>query len=381
MTSRRHTGAGAGILLLLTLLLFSVWASWFSIDQIVRANGQFISQERTQLIQVADGGVLRSLQVSEGEKVRKGQVLASLESERAAAGVEEIQNRIAGLEIARQRATAEADGEALDLKKYQARHADLVQAQRSLYTQNMLGLEKDTRALQEQIRLAREEYDLTNRLFKDGNISRVELMRTERALVDAEMRLDSAREKFKAEARKEVARCEDEITSQRSKLQDRQSVFDHTNITAPTDGIVKYLRINTIGGVLRPGEELMQISPTGGSYIVEAKINPADIGQLHIGQSATLRLDAFDYSIYGGLQGRLEYLSSDTLSETGADGRNQVYYRAKLSVEDPVDGRIRMNDIKPGMNVTIDLLAGSRSVLHYIAKPIAKAFSGALGQK
>lgn len=125
----------------------------------------------------------------------------------------------------------------------------------------------------------------------------------------------------------------------------------------------------------------MQISPTGGSYIVEAKINPADIGQLHIGQSATLRLDAFDYSIYGGLQGRLEYLSSDTLSETGADGRNQVYYRAKLSVEDPVDSRIRMNDIKPGMNVTIDLLAGSRSVLHYIAKPIAKAFNGALGQK
>ncbi len=382
MTPSRPLRTGAGTLLLITLLTFVAWAAWFDIDQIVRASGQIIPQDRTQVIQVADGGVLQELHVSEGEQVRKGQILARLESERASAGVDEVRNRIAGLEITRLRAQAEASAQPFAPGTYQRNHPDLVQAQRSLYQQNTIALEQETAALKSQLRLAEEEQQLNQRLFDTGDISRVELMRAQRMVIDIQQRIQAAQDKFRSEARKELARIEDEITAQRSKLQERQSVYDHTILQAPTDGDVKYLRINTLGGVLRPGDELMQISPTEGQYIVEAKVNPADIGQLAIGQRATLRLDAFDYSLYGTLQGRLDYLSADTLTEPGADGRSsQTYYRARLSLTVPPGHRIQPQDIKPGLTVTADLLAGQRSVLHYIGKPIARAFSGALGQK
>jgi membrane fusion protein, adhesin transport system len=309
-------------------------------------------------------------------------VLARLESQRASAGVDEVRNRIAGLEITRLRAQAEASAQPFAPGTYQRNHPDLVQAQRSLYQQNTIALEQETAALKSQLRLAEEEQQLNQRLFDTGDISRVELMRAQRMVIDIQQRIQAAQDKFRSEARKELARIEDEITAQRSKLQERQSVYDHTILEAPTDGVVKYLRINTLGGVLRPGDELMQISPTEGQYIIEAKVNPADIGQLAVGQPATLRLDAFDYSIYGSVPGRLDYLSSDTLSEPGPDGRSsQTYYRARLSLELPAGSRIRPDDIKPGLTATIDIQTGRRSVLQYIAKPITRAFSGALGQR
>lgn len=382
MTVTPHHRPGAGLLLLGTLLAFLLWATWFEIDQIVRASGQIIPQDRTQLIQAADGGVLQELHVTEGETVRKGQVLARLEGQRASAGVDEVRNRIAGLEITRLRAQAEASAQPFAPGAYRRSHPDLVQAQQSLYQQNTAALQQETAALRRQLRLADEEQQLNQRLFDTGDISRVELMRTQRVVLDLQQRIQTAQDKFRSDARKELARIEDEITAQRSKLQERKSVYDHTILEAPTDGVVKYLRINTLGGVLRPGDELMQISPTQGQYIVEAKINPADIGQLVVGQAATLRLDAFDYSIYGTVPARLDYLSSDTLTEPGPDGRSsQTYYRARLTLQLPEHGRIRSADIKPGLTVSIDIQTGRRSVLHYIGKPIARAFSGALGQK
>jgi adhesin transport system membrane fusion protein len=207
-------------------------------------------------------------------------------------------------------------------------------------------------------------------------------MRTQRGVVDARQKLQTVQEKYKSDARRELAKIEEEITSQRSKLQERQSVLDHTEIQASLDGVVKSLRINTLGGVLRSGDELMQISPTTGGYIVEAKVNPADIGQLQVGLPVTVRLDAFDYSIYGSLSGKLTYLSADTLTEQGGDGRSQIYYRAKVQIGAiPPTGRIQPTDVKPGMTASLDILTGHRSVLTFITKPIVRALYGALSQK
>lgn len=375
---QRHTG----LYLLLILTLFVVWSSWFEIDQIVRAQGQVIPQEKTQIIQAADGGVVKELRVSEGEMVKKGQVLAVLEGERAWAGVDEISNRIAGLNITRLRALAEATGTPLQIGAFEKSHPELVQVQKQLYLQNQSALQKDEFALSEQLRLAQSELDLTQRLYDKGDISHIELMRTQRGVVDALQKLQAVQEKYKSDARREIAKIEEEITSQRSKLQERQSVLDHTEMQASLDGVVKSLRINTLGGVLRSGDELMQISPTSGGYIIEAKVNPADIGQLHIGLPVTVRLDAFDYSIYGNLHGELTYLSADTLSEQGPDGRSQVYYRAKVRLNDFAPGsRIQADHVKAGMTASLDIRTGTRSVLRFITKPIMRAFSGALGQK
>ncbi len=371
-----------GLYILLTLFVFTLWATWFDIDQLVRAQGQIIPQDKTQVIQAADGGVVTELRVSEGEIVSKGQVLALLESERARAGVDEISNRIAGLHISRLRAQAEATAQPPRWGAYEASHADLVQVQQQLYLQNNIALSKEESALTEQLSLAQNELNLVKRLFDSGDISYIELMRTQRGVIDVRQKLQGVQEKYKSDARRELAKIEEEITSQRSKLQERQSVLDHTEIQASLDGVVKSLRINTLGGVLRSGDELMQISPTSGGYIIEAKVNPGDIGQLQIGLPVTVRLDAYDYSIYGNLSGQLTYLSADTLSEQGPDGRAQVYYRAKVQLMPFLPGqRIQANDVKAGMTASLDIRTGKRSLLTFIAKPITRAFSGALGQK
>lgn len=382
MSSNHSSQRSTGVYLLLILVLFVFWAAWFDIDQIVRAQGQFIPQDKTQVIQAADGGVITELRVSEGETVTKGQVLAVLESDRARAGLDEVSNRIAGLHITRLRALAEATSKNPRFGAYEKTHADLVQVQNQLHLQNKIALQKEESALAEQLRLAQAELDLVQRLYEQGDISHIELMRTQRGVVDARQKLHGVQEKYKSDARRELAKIEEEITSQRSKLQERQSVLDHTDIQASLDGVVKSLRINTLGGVLRSGDELMQISPTSGGYIIEAKVNPADIGQLQLGMPVTVRLDAFDYSIYGSLAGQLTYLSADTLTEQGPDGRSQVYYRAKVQLNplDPAQ-RIKPSDVKAGMTASLDILTGRRSLLTFITKPITRAFSGALGQK
>ncbi|WP_341686703.1 HlyD family efflux transporter periplasmic adaptor subunit [Limnohabitans sp.] len=381
MNSKPVLNRLTGTYLLTSLIIFVLWASWFEIDQTVRTQGQIIPQEKTQIIQAADGGVVQELKVNEGDNVKQGDLLVVLESERARAQVNEISNRVAGLSIARLRAQAEAAGQQPDYGAYRKTHADLVSAQQALLMQNKVALDKDKKAFSEQLQYAQSEYALTKKLYDAGDVSQVELMRTQRAVVDARQKLEAVEEKFKADARKQLTQIEDEITSQRSKLQERQSVLDHTEIRAPVNGIVKFLRINTIGGVLRPGDEIMQISPTEGGYVIEAKVNPTDIGLLHIGQKATVKLDAFDYTIYGSLPGELVYLSSDTLSEQAQNGSTSVYYRARVRFDHPPGSKISSASTKAGMTASIDIMADKRTVLTYLVKPIARAFSGAMGQK
>jgi adhesin transport system membrane fusion protein len=139
-------------------------------------------------------------------------------------------------------------------------------------------------------------------------------MRSKRQVVELQGRINAVNNKYLQEARLEIAKLEEELASSRYKLEERQSVLGHTELTSPVAGVVKYLKINTIGGVLRAGDELMQISPTEGGMVIEIKVNPVDIGQLSPNLPATIKLDAFDYSTYGTLQGVLSYVSADTLT-------------------------------------------------------------------
>jgi adhesin transport system membrane fusion protein len=147
-------------------------------------------------------------------------------------------------------------------------------------------------------------------------------------------------------------------------------------------GIVKYLRVNTVGGVLRAGDELMQISPTESDMVIEAKINPVDIGQLELGLPVQVKLDAFDFSVYGMLIGKLTYLSSDTLVEQGANGQSMSYYRAHVRIDaSQANAMLARVPLKPGMTSTIDIKTRTRSVLRYLLKPVIRTFSGALNER
>ena len=367
---------------LLLLVVFLGWAALFELDQTVRAQGKLIPSDHTQIIQVADGGVLSRILVQEGDTVVSGQPLAELEKERANASFTESRAKQASLEIALIRAQAEADQKTPDFGKNYADFPQFQSLQMALYHQRKRSLVQDLESLTDAIDSAQHEYELNKKLFTTGDTSQLEVMRAQRQVTELQGRINSVRNKYLQDARAEAAKVAEELSTNYYRLEERQSVLDHTTITAPVAGIVKYQRVTTIGGVLRQGDELMQISPTDTERVFEVNINPADIGQLKAGLPATIRLDAFDNSIYGVLHGTLLYISSDTLTEQGPNGQANTFYRAKVSLHaDKHNPKLSAAMLKAGMTATVDLKTGGRSVLKYLIKPIYKAFGGALTEK
>ena len=374
------------LLLFVALGIFLVWAMFFEIEQTVRAQGQVIPSARTQVIQSADGGVLEKLLVEEGQRVKAGQQLAVLERERSTAGFDETRAKEAALTAALIRAQAEASEQEPQFGTKLNRYPQFVAAQRALFAQKKRGLQEEINMVKDALDMARDELRMNEVLLKTGDTSQLEVMRAKRQVGELEGKMNAVRNKYLQEARTEVAKVSEDLASNRYKLDERQSILGKTVLTAPIAGVVKYLKLTTIGGVLRAGDELMQISPTEGEMVFEVKINPSDIGQLVTGLPVSIKLDAFDYSIYGSLEGVLTYLSSDTLAEQGANGQTNTYYRAQVRID--VEGaRMHPNTklsnvaLKPGMTATVDIRIARRSVLKYLAKPIYKAFSGAMNER
>ena len=369
-------------IVILSVVLFVAWAAWFDIDQTVRAQGQLIPGGRTQVIQVVDGGVLSEIRVQEGDTVKSGQVLAVLEPDRAKASFDEAQAKHTALRVVLRRAQAEAAGTAPVFGKDFAAYPDLVAAQQKLYLQRLQSLNDALAMQQEAMALAKEELQMNERLFAGGDISRVEVLRARRQVSDIQSRILDIRNKYLQDARAEAAKQEEEISSQRYRQEDRRYALAQTQLAAPVDGVVKYLRVTTVGGVLRAGDELMQISPTDGESLLELKVNPADIAQLRTGMPANIRLDAYDYAIYGSVQGELVYISSDTLQEQGPNGQAQTYYRARVRVlPTAANPKLQPIVLKPGLTATVDILTGQRSVLNYLMKPITRGLTGALNER
>lgn len=372
------------MLLLIGLIVFLLWAALFEIDQTVRAQGQIIPSARTQIIQAADGGVLSQILVQEGQSVAAGERLAVLESDRSNAGYEESRSKVAALAAALERAQAETRGHPPKFREQLKGFPEFVAAQQALYEQRKRGLQEELATLKEGLDMAREELHMNESLFKTGDTSRLEVMRSRRQVAELQGRSNAVRNKYLQEARQEATKLEEELSSNSYKLEERQSVLGHTELTSPVAGIVKYLKINTIGGVLRAGDELMQISPTEGGMVIEIKVMPVDIGQLNSGLPVAIKLDAFDYTTYGTLQGTLSYISSDTLTEQGGNGQAITYYRAHVRVDEDkarVNPKLAHVALKPGMTATVDIRTNRRSVLQYLAKPVFKAFGGAMNER
>jgi adhesin transport system membrane fusion protein len=347
------------------LLVFLGWASFFELDQTVRAQGKLIPADHTQIIQVADGGVLSRVLVQEGDSVVSGQPLAELEKERANASFTESRAKQASLEIALIRAQAEADQKTPYFGRDYADFPQFQILQMSLYNQRKRSLAQDLDNLSETIASAQHELELNKKLFTTGDTSQLEVMRAQRQVTELQGRINAVRNKYLQDARAEAAKIAEELSTNYYRLEE-------------------YQRVTTIGGVLRQGDELMQISPTEADPVFEVNINPADIGQLKAGLPATIRLDAFDYSVYGVLHGTLRYISSDTLTEQAPNGQSNTFYRAKVSLradDAHLNPKLSLAMLKAGMTATVDLKTGGRSVLKYLIKPVYKAFGGALTEK
>jgi adhesin transport system membrane fusion protein len=386
-------------MLLLGLLLFLTWASLSQMDQTVRSNGQIIAVARNQIIQAADGGVLKQLLVTEGQQVRAGQTLANLETTRSEASYLETKSKLNALQAGLARAKAESSGETIKFQNDSDSHKVFNAGQQQAYLQKRQGFDDELNILNAGLQLSEKELQMSQALLKTGDVSQLELMRAQRQVHETQGRIGSVKQKYLQEAKQDVIRIQEEISAHQFKLNERKSLLDHSTLTSPVDGIVKVLRITTVGGVLRAGDELMHISPTSGGYIFEAKINPSDIGELRLGLPVSLKFDAFDYSVYGMLQGTLSYISSDTLTESGPNGALLTYYRVQVQINPDLaiaqpnndkrwffqpsrnNNSLRLNELKPGMTATLDIQTRSRTLLQYLTKPVQKAFSGALHER
>jgi adhesin transport system membrane fusion protein len=384
-------GSGKLILLLSAcVVVFIAWAAYFEIDQTVHTTGQVILSARTQLVQAADGGVLKELKVKEGDSVKSGQLIAVLEKERVQANLDETRSKIMSLKAALLRAKAEVALYAPQFGSEFKKYPEFVTAQIGLYTQRKLSLDEELRSLQDALNMAMQEKRMNDNLFKNGDVSELDVLRAKRQVTEIEGRMTASKNKYLQETRTELTRIEDELSVQMQKLNGAENLLYHTDLTAPMDGVVKTLKIHTLGGVLKPGDELMHIAPIGDNLLIESKVLPVDMGQLIVGQTVQITLDAYDYSLYGNLTGELTDISPDTLSDNNAqgslvntpNGQPSVYYKVNIRLaKEQTNPKAQLIEIKPGMTASIDIRTGSRNLLNYLMKPVIKTLGNSLKER
>ncbi|ODU20665.1 MAG: secretion protein [Sphingomonas sp. SCN 67-18] len=386
---RRQIGdqrAPAIIIALSTLAVvgFILWALWAELDQIARAHGQVIPSGRVQVVQSADGGVISRILVREGDRVKRGQLLVVLEKVSINASVDESAARVAGLKAQLARIEAELFDRPLRFPSDVAGYPEFVNNQRMLYAKRRQSLNSELQSLRHSLGLAQEEMNMTRPLVASGDVSRADVLRMQRSASEIQSQITSRRNAYLQELQAEFTRTEEELVSAQQMLTQRAEGLGNTDLRAPADGIVKNVRLTTVGAVLQPGGEALQIVPTGDALIVEAQISPSDIAFVHVGQTASVRFDAYDSSIYGSGTGRVTFVSPDTLSDDRPGGPPATYYRAHLSVD---TGKMRPRQpgetiiIQPGMTATVEIKTGSSTVFRYLTKPILKTTAEAMSER
>lgn len=386
MTAPSYSKRLASIPILTAVVLAAVlvWAAFAELDQISRAPGQIIPAGRTQLIQSAEGGVIDRIYVREGDLVKRGQVLVTLDSVKLVAAVDEGQSKVASLKGTLARIDAELFDRPLNFPKEVLAYPDVVENQRMLYTKRRAALSAEIRTLEQVQALMRQELNMTEPLLASGDVSRTELLRIQRSLADVGGQIANRRARYVQELQAEYTKVSDDLVTAEQSLAQRKDSLAYSKIVAPTDGIVKNVRLTTVGGVLRPGDEVMQIVPTGEQLIIEARVSPTDIAFVRTGQSAGIKFDAYDSSIYGSATGKVTYVSADTLTEQTPDGRQASYYRAHVTVDlgtmHAAAGKEKVV-LQPGMTASVEIKTGENTVLRYLTKPITKTFSDSLSER
>jgi adhesin transport system membrane fusion protein len=383
---RAHLGRHAPVLIVLAVgvAAFVVWASIFQIDEVARAKGEVITGTRVQVIQSVDGGVLNELLVREGDRVRAGQILARLDQTRFASSVGEIKARLFALKakVARLRAEVVGREELMFPDGLDAQAPDIAQVERALFEQRRTGLSEELNNLRYAVDLAKRELSLVQHLYDGGDSSGSELLRAQRSLNEAEAALVNRRNRFLEDARLELTKAEDEIAQNEQLLVRRVEEQADSVFTALVPGIVKNIRVTTVGGVLGAGEELMEIVPVEDELLIESRVRPADIARIEPGLPANIRFDPFDYTIYGAAPGTVVYVSADTLKDESDQG-TKVYYRVRIKPESsPVRTTTgRSLEIVPGMTAQVDIRTGHRSLMDVLLKPLRKTVMESFGER
>ncbi|MEW5009902.1 MAG: HlyD family type I secretion periplasmic adaptor subunit [Cycloclasticus sp.] len=398
------------------------WASFAELDEVTRGSGKTTPASHIQVIQNLEGGILAEILVKEGQQVEKGQALLQLDAVRFSSSLNENKLKYYELLAATARLSAEVANKVLTIPKEVLTIApEIAHNARQLFESRRNELEASTKILDEQIiqrgqelielkakagqisrsyQLLKEEVDMSAPLVDEGAMSRVELLRIKReandlrgqltaarlsiprvqsALDEAKNKLSETQIRFQTKALEELnqAKAELDRTSESTlALEDRVT---RTRVISPVKGIIKQLKVTTVGGVIQPGMDLLEIVPLEDQLLIEAEIRPADIAFLHPGQKAIVKLTAYDFSIYGGLEAELEHISADSITNE-EDGENYYIIRLRTNKNYLEKNGAKLNIIA-GMTAEVDILTGKKSVLDYILKPILKAQQRALRER
>ncbi|WP_175831704.1 HlyD family type I secretion periplasmic adaptor subunit [Burkholderia cepacia] len=375
---RSSAGAQAVLYVVVAVLVAGlVWAHFARVEEVTRGEATVVSQSREQSIQSLEGGIVRQIAVREGELVEKAQLLARIDPTRAESSYRELRSKALGLKATIARLRAEAYGVALAFPDDVTREPALVRQEMAAYEARRRVMEEGVAALSRSRALVLREIAMSEPLAGKGLISEVEILRMRRQAADLDAQIVERRNRYRAEAGAELTRLEPELAQTDESLVGRADVLARTEVVAPMRGVVKNVRVHTSGAVVQPGEHIMEIAPVDDTLLVEARIKPSDVAFLRPGLPALVKVSAYDYAIYGGLHGRVVSVGPDTVKDEqrAASGRpDATYYRLMVETDaNALEVAGRRLPILPGMQATVDVRTGEKTVLDYLLKPIFKA--------
>ncbi|WP_418759239.1 HlyD family type I secretion periplasmic adaptor subunit [Erwinia aphidicola] len=358
--------------LALMLLSFVLWANFYTLDEVTTGTGKVIPSSHEQIVQSLEGGIVHSINVQEGEVVERGQRLAQLDRTKTESGVQESLSRLHAALATAARLTAQINDTPLVFPPELNNEPDLVKSETELYNSSRNSLEKQLSGLKQGVALIRRELAMTKPLVKQGAASDVEVLRLQRQINEMESKATDLETQYHVRAGEELAKANAEIETQRSVILGRKDSLNRLDFFSPVKGIVKNIEVNTVGGVIPPNGMLMTLVPIDDQMLVEAQISPRDVAFIHPGQKAKVKITAYDYSIYGSLDGEVTTISPDTIQD---DVRRDVYYyrvKIKTNANYLENKHHEKFYIFPGMIATVDIKTGNKSILDYLLKPLNK---------
>jgi len=415
----------ATTLFLLTIAMlvvaFGGWATFASIDEVAVGMGKIIPASQIQVIQNLEGGIVTDLLVKEGEMVEEGQILLRVDATGFQSELRQNRARQMALEGTIARLTAEVEGhEVVFPPSILAERPEIAERERALYRSRLSELEAALEGARQQAEQRRQEVNnlrsreqslarslsfvkqeltMSLELAEKGYRSKLEVLKLQRqytdlegqlnstkiavpqaeaALAESERKIEERRLNHRSQALTELATHKAELATINEALLAQQDRVTRREVRSPVKGVVKQLKVHTVGGVVQPGADLIEIVPVDDKLLVEARVSPSDIAFIHPGQKATVKLTAYDYSIYGGLEAELEHISADSI----LNERGEPYYLIRVRTK---ENQIGKNDKKmtvmPGMVSTVDIVTGEKTVLQYLMKPLLKTTQRALRER
>lgn len=356
----------------LMIIVLIIWSYFANIVEVSNGTGKVVPTSREQVIQSLEGGIISELYVREGDIVERDQILAQLDLTKTEATVEESATRYRALLANISRLESEVNQTELSFSEELKEYPHLIKAETRLYETRQKAVQESISGLEDALDLVEKELELTAELAKEGAASNVEVLKLQRQVSDLKLQITEKLSEYMVRSREELGKVRAEAASLESVVRGRADSLSRLTLKSPVRGIVKNVALTTMGGVLPPSGELMQIVPLEDQLLIEARISPRDIAYIHPGQEAKVKITAYDYSIFGGLEGVVTTISPDTIQD---EVKPEIYYYRvyiRTDTDTLIDKEGNSFPIVPGMIATVDIRTGEKTVFDYLMKPFGR---------